>query len=140
MTVFAAHMQALAQEFIGTVLFVDDQIPDKQIANGVYEPTSELKEALLGAEQLKTPGDQRPDLNHVLDIRKLSQACSDKGILCSPVYTSQITSEEEKNILVDKVVMLSNKADVIVLDWQMEDKSGPVGMGTTAQAIVQKLK
>lgn len=140
MTAFAAHMQALAQEFIGTVLFVDDQIPGKQIANGAYESKNELKEALLEIEQLQTPGDQRPDIDHVLDIRKLSKACSDKGILCSPVYTSQISSEEAKNILVDKVVMLSNKADVIVLDWQMEDKSGPVGMGTTAQAIVHKLR
>src|SRR6266702_61595 len=140
MTVFATHMQALTQEFIGTVLFVDDQIPEKAIVNVVYEAKNELNEALLELEQLQVPGDQPLDLNHILDIRKLSQACSDRGMLCSPVYTSQISSEEEKNKLVDKVVMLSNKADVIVLDWQMEDLSGPIGMGITAQSIVQKLK
>ncbi len=140
MTAFAAHMQALAQDFIGTVLFVDDQPYEKTTANVMDQPENGLKESLLEIVPLQDPGENREDINHILDIKKLSQACSEKGMLCSPIYTNKITSEEQKNILVSKVVNLSIKADVIVLDWQMEDKLGTVGVGETAQAIVSKLK
>ncbi|MBK5276468.1 MAG: hypothetical protein JJE30_15670 [Desulfuromonadales bacterium] len=140
MTAFAVHMQALAQEFIGTVLFVDDQILGTQKANDADETNNELDEALIEVESLQSPDENVSDIDHSLYLGRLSQACSDMGMLCSPVFTSQISSEQEKNYLVDKVIMLSNKADVIVLDWEMEVPSGSIDMGATAQSIVEKLK
>jgi hypothetical protein len=140
MTAFAAHMQTLAQEFIGTVLFVDDQVLGTQKSSKVDETNNKLDEALLEVEPLQSPDENGSDVDHSLYLGRLSQACSKMGILCSPVFTSQISSEEAKVKLIDKVVMLSKKADVIVLDWEMEDQSGPIVLGATAQSIVEKLK
>lgn len=140
MTSFSAHMQVLAQEFIGTVLFVDDQILGMKISTDADKSNNNLDEALLGVDSLQSPGGSGPEVDHSLYLGRLSQACSNIGLLCSPVFTSQISSEDAKNKLVDKVVMLSNKADVIVLDWEMEVPSGSIDMGETAQSIVDKIK
>lgn len=70
MTAFAAHMQALAKDFIGTVLFVDDQI--STTVRTYIKPTDVAKktslkiipteiDALYGAisdaESIQVPGE-----------------------------------------------------------------------------------
>jgi CheY-like chemotaxis protein len=157
MTAFAAHMQALAQEFIGTVLFVDDQIgeipaPVNKIEDNSITTTSEenypLKNAFSDAEIMKAPNDlsstevetTSKDDSHALKIRRLSLAFSAKNILCSPIYTDPILTEEQQTDFVTKVCRLANKADVVVLDWQMEAITGSVKMGTTARQIIDRYK
>lgn len=157
MTAFAAHMQALAQEFIGTVLFVDDQIGEtpepvnKMEDNSTSASSAEdnpLDNAVSDAEIMQTPNDtnpavvekKSPDDSHVLKIRRLSSAFSANDILCSPIYTDPILVEEQQTEFVNKVCRLANKADVIVLDWQMEAAVGPVEMGTTARKIIDRYK
>ncbi len=154
MTAFAAHMHALAKDFIGTVLFVDDQFDDqssstnmscKTTADVNQQTETPLENAAIDVgvlqepEKFNAPGGSRDD-DHVLKIKKLSQAFSANDILCSPIYTEPISSIELQDTFVAKVCRLANKADVIVLDWQMEVKEGSVDMGTTAQRIIAKYK
>ena len=157
MTAFAAHMQALAQEFIGTVLFVDDQIGEtptpvnKMEDNSTTASSAEdnpLDNAVSDAEVMQAPDDTNPavvkimspDDSHVLKIRRLSSAFSANDILCSPIYTDPILAEEQQAEFVKKVCRLANKADVVVLDWQMEVADGSVKMGTTARKIIDMYK
>ena len=77
--------------------------------------------------------------DHLLQIRELSAAFTAYEILCSPVHTEAITTKKQQSEFVNRVCKLANKADVIVLDWKMEDEK-KITKGTTAQAIIDRLK
>lgn len=154
MTAFEAHMHALAKDFIGTVLFVDDQFDDQSIPTSTSSETTAgtnqqadnpLENAAIDAGELQEPVDssapvKNRDDSHILKIKELSQAFSANDILYSPIYTEPISSKELQDIFVAKVCRLANKADVIVLDWQMEAAASAVEIGTTAQRIIAKYK
>jgi hypothetical protein len=154
MTAFATHMQALAKDFIGTVLFVDDQFDDKPISintsdettiGGNQQKDNPLENAAINTEELQEPEEfnapvKKLDDSHILKIKELSQAFSANDILYSPIYTEPISTKELQDTFVAKVCRLANKADVIVLDWQMEAAEGAVEIGTTAQLIIAKYK
>jgi len=158
MTAFETHMQALAKDFIGTVLFVDDQLPDvlavseetlrDSIAVAMNRENS-LDNAITETEILQVPYDGNPvhdqesgDFNnsHLLKIKELSLAFSESDILFSPVYTPSLSTEDEQLAFVGRVCRLARKADVIVLDWELEKKDSQLEMGTTARQIIDKYK
>lgn len=137
---YANHMQELVQDFIGTVLFVDDRLtPNNTPEAGGEEQAAPIGDALIGAVELEVPIIPQAD-PHVLRIKELSDSCSSLGILCSLVNTDAISDAGQQTALAEKIVKLSRKADVIVLDWELEQQGSGIDKGATATCIIDKLK
>ncbi len=131
---FKGRCRAAAERFLQTVVVIDDE-PDYRIDPEGPESRTAIREAsqshpasfgpataVDGAAF--APDRETPERNvmlaapdHRLSVTPLSDRFSDFGILCA-VYRP--TRGEE---MVERAVKIAANADIVVVDWQLEDRS-----------------
>ena len=73
--------------------------------------------------------------NHSLDARHLTETFASKGILCSVIKTSDEATSAKRQI-----VSMSMAADIMLLDWQLENLSDEYKTTLIGDAIVEILQ
>ena len=137
---FFAVSRSIAEDFIQTVVAVDDNIC---FGEGSSSSITDL--------QVKIPDDDTvfglnstdiddlsltiTDSNNNLNYQELSSCFASKSILCSAlkVYDGENGIQET----IDATFSIAKKADITILDWQME--SNPSEFGKIAKGAVNKL-
>ncbi|GAB3053055.1 hypothetical protein GCM10027155_19330 [Acinetobacter apis] len=138
---FFEESRLIAEKFIQTVVAVDDNISfgerPKSVNNydlHVQAPDEEsgLGTSSVSAHELSLDA---PDLNSDLNYQELSACFANKSILCSALKVYEGDSGEQQTI--DATFNISKKADITILDWQMEREQS--NYGKIAKGAIKKL-
>ncbi|MFJ4629130.1 response regulator receiver domain [Streptomyces sp. NPDC088847] len=111
-----------AQEFLQTIVVVDDRAtygePD-EIAGSLTAPTS-------GSSRDDEEVDEDPEYDlgsgSTLDVAALTDASADLGLTCAVLRPR--TAEQHDGTLDRRLTKAAQRADVLVLDWQLNDEPG----------------
>jgi len=127
---FEALSQEVALQFLQNVVVVDDRAylreSDRIEAHpGLNVPGLNPKISPLGPDA-STEGDSTHDLNAKL----LIDLFADKGLICS-VLTPRYKEDFE-----EKVIRSSERADIVILDWQLQGKMSPE---VNATGVISKI-
>jgi hypothetical protein len=131
---YAELNRAAALRFLQTAVVVDDAAsvssPDRQgrllTTPGVRSATrlaAERARPAENAERQPTAAPRAP-----LDVKALSDALADRGITCGVLKPSP---EEKEQLVIDRVVSVSARVDLVVLDWVLD----PVAGVTSLEAV-----
>ncbi|MFI6809903.1 response regulator receiver domain [Streptomyces luteogriseus] len=107
-----------AQEFLHTIVVVDDRA-----TYGEQEKVTQLVEPSFGSSSTEfsdEPDDFEPG-NASLDVSVLTDASADMGLTCAVLRPTQ--DEQDNGTLHRRLVRAARRADVLVLDWQLNDAS-----------------
>lgn len=136
---FFDESRLIAERFIQTVVAVDDNISFGELPNSIMNSDLQVpdEESGLGTSSVGTHelSLDAPDLNSDLNYQELSACFANKSILCSALKVYEGDSGEQQTI--DATFNISKKADITILDWQMErDQSN---YGNIAKGAIKKL-
>lgn len=138
---FFDESRLIAEKFIQTVVAVDDNISFGELPNSVNnsdlyvqvpDDESGLGISSVGAHELSLDA---PDLNSDLNYQELSACFANRSILCSALKVYEGDSGEQQTI--DATFNISKKADITILDWQMESEQS--NYGNIAKGAIKKL-
>ncbi|MFK8986749.1 response regulator receiver domain [Acinetobacter seifertii] len=138
---FFDESRSIAEKFIQTVVAVDDNISFIERPNSVNnsdlnvqvpDDESGLGTSSVGTHELSLDA---PDLNSDLNYQELSACFANKSILCSALKVYEGDSGEQQTI--DATFNISKKADITILDWQMESEQS--NYGNIAKGAIKKL-
>jgi len=105
-----------AQEFIHTIVVVDDRATygEQEKVTGLIEPNSgsAFSESFDDSTDFELGGAS-------LDVSVLTDASADIGLTCAVLRPSQ--DEQDDGTLNRRLVKAARRADVLVLDWQLND-------------------
>lgn len=138
---FFDESRLIAERFIQTVVAVDDNISFGQSPKSVMNSDLQvqLPDADSGLGTSNTTIDElsldTPDSNNDLNYQELSACFADKSILCSALKVYEGDNGEQQTI--DATFNISKKADITILDWQME--SDPSNYGNIATGVINQL-
>ncbi|WP_315079574.1 response regulator receiver domain [Acinetobacter guillouiae] len=138
--------RSIAEKFIQSVVAVDDKITFGGSQNNALEEPSQVvvpPQDLSGLgeiahEQASSVISESTD-NHddnELNYQELSEGFAEKSILCTALKTFNGVDGEEKTI--NATLNLAKKADITILDWQMEDseiRHGEIAKGVIGQLL-----
>lgn len=133
--------RSIAEDFIQTVVAVDDNISFGELPNSdmnsdvqVQVPNDEsgLGISNFGTQELSL---DIPNLNSDLNYQELSACFANKSILCSALKAYEGENGEKKTI--DATFNISKTADITILDWQMESESN--NFGNIATGVINRL-
>ncbi|MEA1229399.1 response regulator receiver domain [Acinetobacter sp. IRS14] len=135
--------RSIAERFIQTVVAVDDKITFGEVRNKSAEGSFELivpplDESGIGEvqqDQVIQLANLKTNDENELNYQELSECFAEKSILCTALKTFSGADSEEKTIVA--TFNLSKKADITILDWQMENNSD--NYGKIAKGSVSKL-
>ena len=138
---FFEESRSIAVDFIQTVVAVDDNIcfgtnsnslisSDLQV--NVPNEDSGLGTNSVGIDDLNL---MAPELSSDLNYQELSACFADKSILCSALKVYEGENGEQQTI--DATFNIAKKADITILDWQME--RDPSNYGNIAKGAIKKL-
>ncbi|MFB7589298.1 response regulator receiver domain [Streptomyces sp. NPDC056169] len=119
-----------AQEFLHTIVVVDDRA-----TYGEQEKVTGLIEPNFGgspSESLDSSVDFEPG-GASLDVSVLTDASADIGLTCAVLRPTQ--DEQDDGTLNRRLVRAARRADVLVLDWQLND----AGDGQAALALLSEV-
>ncbi|MGW1958687.1 response regulator receiver domain [Streptomyces sp. NPDC001935] len=123
-----------AQEFLHTIVVVDDRAEygaPEQVTLLVEPGSSDVADAT--GEGLKNP--ESPP-GAVLDVSILTDASADIGLTCAVLRPSQ--NEQDDRTLDKRLVRAARRADVLVLDWQLNDeKDGQAALRLLAEVAAE---
>lgn len=138
---FFDESRLIAEKFIQTVVAVDDNISFGERLNSVNNSDLHVQvpdeESGLGTDSVDTHelSLDAPDLNSNLNYQELSACFANKSILCSALKVYEGDSGEQQTI--DATFNISKKADITILDWQMESEQS--NYGNIAKGAIKKL-
>nr|WTB33646.1 response regulator receiver domain [Streptomyces sp. NBC_00830] len=105
-----------AQEFLHTIVVVDDRATygEQEKVTGLIEPNfgGTLTESLDDSVDFEPGGAS-------LDVSMLTDASADIGLTCAVLRPTQ--DEQDDGTLNRRLVRAARRADVLVLDWQLND-------------------
>ncbi|MDM1302802.1 hypothetical protein HXZ76_00365 [Acinetobacter indicus] len=138
---FFDESRLIAERFIQTVVAVDDNISFGELPSSVMNSDLQVQlpdeDGGLGASNIIDDelSLDAPDLNSDLNYQELSACFANKSILCSALKVYEGDTGEQQTI--DATFNISKKADITILDWQMEcDRSN---YGNIAKGAIKKL-
>ncbi|MCL6238248.1 response regulator receiver domain [Acinetobacter sp. ANC 5033] len=138
---FFDESRLIAERFIQTVVAVDDNISFGELSSSVMNSDLQVQlpdeDGGLGASNIIDDelSLDAPDLNSDLNYQELSACFANKSILCSALKVYEGDTGEQQTI--DATFNISKKADITILDWQMEcDRSN---YGNIAKGAIKKL-
>lgn len=138
---FFEESRLIAEGFIQTVVAVDDNIcfgtsstslSSSDLQVNVPAEDSGLGINSVGIDDLNLTA---PELSSDLNYQELSACFADKSILCSALKVYEGEDGEQKTI--DATYNIAKKADITILDWQMENHKSD--HGNIAKAAIRKL-
>lgn len=137
--------RSIAENFIQTVVAVDDKIT---FGGGKNNALEELGEVVLPPQDVSGLGETVQEQassviwepsggqdDNELNYQELSESFAEKSILCTALKTFNGTDGEEKTI--NATLNLAKKADITILDWQMEDNANR--HGEIAKGVISRL-
>jgi len=131
--------RSIAEDFIQTVVAVDDNICFGEVSkfNSMDLEIEIPDDNILGLNRTDTDvlSLATTDSNNNLNYQELSSCFASKSILCSALkaYDGENGGQET----IDATFSIAKKADITILDWQME--SNPSDFGKIAKGAVNKL-
>ncbi|WP_293738174.1 response regulator receiver domain [uncultured Acinetobacter sp.] len=137
--------RSIAEKFIQTVVAVDDKITfGGNLNKAVEEPmqvvvppqdVSGLGESVQEqvSSVISEPINKQDD--NELNYQELSEGFAEKSILCTALKTFSGIDGEEKTI--NATLNLAKKADITILDWQMENDA--TRHGEIAKGVIDQL-
>lgn len=131
--------RSIAEDFIQTVVAVDDNICFGEVSkfNSIDLQIEIPDDNILGLNRTDTDALSlaTTDSNNNLNYQELSSCFASKSILCSALkaYDGENGGQET----IDATFSIAKKADITILDWQME--SNPSDFGKIAKGAVNKL-
>ncbi|VFQ46897.1 response regulator receiver domain [Desulfoluna butyratoxydans] len=137
---FFKYSKEIAEDFLSTVLIVDDQAyfedPNPVKPKLVVTPTSRKagsKSKVDKTSPVPTENNQEDSVgkSHDLDAKKVINSFAQKGILCTVIKPD----EEELKCLDRTVIPLCNNADLIILDWELSQKSNSTALSLVKDAM-----
>lgn len=138
---FFDESRLIAEKFIQTVVAVDDNISFGERPNSINhsdlhvqvpDDESGLGTSSVGTHELSLDA---PDLNSNLNYQELSACFANKSILCSALKVYEGDGGEQQTI--NATFNISKKADITILDWQMESEQS--NYGNIAKGAIKKL-
>lgn len=147
---FLEISRSIAENFIQTVVAVDDKITFGAAKNSALEEPIQVVAPSQDASGLgesiqepsiviAQPSDEQYDND--LNYQELSESFAEKSILCTALKTFSGTDGEEKTI--NATLNLAKKADITILDWQMEgsaDRHGKIAKGIIEQLLTYDVR
>lgn len=134
--------RSIAEKFIQTVVAVDDQISFGESENKVLDKVIEPHQNSSGLGEIEQIDNLEEDFDKLnspyendLNYQELSKCFAEKSILCSALKT--FTGEGGKERTIEATVKIAKRADITILDWQMESEHADYGK--IASASVKKL-
>ncbi|MEU5382717.1 response regulator receiver domain [Kitasatospora cineracea] len=118
------------QDFLHTIVVVDDRATygDSDVITSLVEPSSgsESVEYLADQEDVGTGGAS-------IDVAVLTDASADIGLTCAVIRPR--VEEQHNGVLERRLAGAARRADVLVLDWQLNDEPD----GEAALRILQDI-
>ncbi len=123
MSEFFKHSKSIVEDFLQTAVFLDDRatfIYEEKVAKIIVAPP------VRGVEKVtEEPTETNPDENierveHLLDAKTIIDTFMNKGIVCSVLKCEEETYDAQ----VTNYLKLLEKADMIVLDWDLFRDNG----------------
>lgn len=163
---FHEFSRSIAQEFLQTVLVVDDKAESNvfgtQESPKVYARvgegsnteaargtrTSKLRKSSPAAKETKKADNEidkkdisgeiiEKDEPDVLPIKILNQAFANKGIICG--FLSPASDGTNREDVITAAEITAKRADIIILDWKMEEDDETREEGYTAKRIIKSI-
>lgn len=137
--------RSIAEKFIQTVVAVDDKITFGVSQNNTLEEPIQVvvpSQDISGigeivqeqASSVISESINNQDSNE-LNYQELSESFAEKSILCTALKTFNGVDGEEKTI--KATLNLAKKADITILDWQMENDA--TRHGKIAKGVIEQL-
>ncbi|ENV10196.1 hypothetical protein F966_01368 [Acinetobacter higginsii] len=128
-TRFFEISRLIAENFIHTVVAIDDEMGFEYQANRTTDfQLDEPSGSPLGTPE-RSEIDDNTKLNNPLNYQNLSKYFAEKSIVCSGLKPLEGDSYVDNTT--DAIFKLSKKADITILDWQMEKVNAELGLIAT---------
>jgi len=128
-TRFSEISRLIAENFIHTVVAIDDEMGfDYQVTHTTDYQLDEPSDVLLGTPQASEIDDETKP-NNPLNYQNLSKYFAEKSIVCSGLKPLEGDSYIDNTT--EAIFKLSKKADITILDWQMEKPDEQSGLIAT---------
>ena len=144
---FKSMSAEIVRNFLQTVVVVDDETPlasqntdpAKDKVQDVIDITGPVSEEKTEADQEDeaTNLDTKNDEFHFLDAKQVIDSFAEQGLVCSilqPEKGEEGEIRQGNERLVDRVLRVSSRSDLLVLDWEIDDDDGDI-----ATEIVKKV-
>ncbi|GAB6147293.1 response regulator receiver domain [Desulfocicer niacini] len=139
-TTFFNHSKNIIQEFLSTAIIFDDQASfgdfNTSQPKTVVSPTTRKKKAQEKVDEKNKDAtgfekEEALTLSHDLNAKKVINSFAEKGILCSVIKPE----EDELETLHETATLLSEKADLIIFDWELSQTSGKTALPLVKRTI-----
>jgi hypothetical protein len=137
---FFNHSKTIIEEFLSTAIIFDDQanfgdfnlIPPKVVVSPTTRKRKSQEKVDSDSKDSKVPKKEEPlTLSHDLNAKKVINSFAEKGILCSVIKPE----EDELETLHETATLLSEKADLIIFDWELSQTSGKTALPLVKRTI-----
>lgn len=143
-TKFKGMSAEVAKRFLQTVVVVDDEAAftsEENVSRKDVEPPSRPvpvdKDAADEEEEAQEEVPTWDDEAHRLDAKQVIDAFAKQGLVCAilrPESQEEVRYDEGEDSLLDRVVRVADRSDLVVLDWDI-GKDG----GEKTRQIIEKL-
>ena len=135
---FFKYSREIAEKFLQSAVVIDDWarfpgLGEEPVAAKMMTP---LKRPPVGRvatgldeQTAETEGKTTPEDPHQLNAKKVIDGFASKGIICSVIKPK----EEERDTLPEFISQLSSSADIIVIDWSMQNDNGEMALQLVKQ-------
>lgn len=123
---FAAHICETVDQFLQTVVLVDDEAFRRAAALGEEREWEEHESDArpVGGQPLRAPASE-PAADY-LDVQATTEAFGQRGLVCAVL--SPQTKEENREVK-DPLLKSARRADLVVLDWNLNGDGGETTRG-----------
>lgn len=150
MSVFKQRCREVVDEYVQTVLIIDDgaglenknTAPTETKAEAIDmddELRSPFVEASAKAPKVPTATPTAQEITHSLNALELTSAFYELGIVAG-LYQPQIQKDDTPEMFASKAKKVSVTADIIILDWMLVDHDSNYSKAIVKQIIEQDLE
>lgn len=141
---FFEYSRKIAEKFLQSTVVIDDRarFPGPGEDPIAAEMTTPLKRPPVGRvvkeldeQTTKTKEEPTPVDPRQLNAKKVIDGFASKGIVCSVIKPYQ----EDRGALSDYMYQLASNADIIVIDWSMQNDDGEIALSLMNQIITSDL-
>ena len=147
---FKSMSAEIVKNFLQTVVVVDDETPlasqnTAPAKDEVRDPTAPISEEGTDADQEDESKqlDTKDDEPHFLDAKQVIDSFAKQGLVCSILQPEKGKEGEIKQgdeELVERVLRVSNRSDLLVLDWEIDDDDGDIATEIVKRVIERDRK
>lgn len=130
MSAFEAHCKQIVDDYVQTVLIIDDGACLDQFQKNIpttvnltVPPPANPMAMMAARPAIENSGEEeqkngRTKTPHLIDTLALTSAFYDRGIVAG-LYQPQIEEGQDPEVFASKAIKVSSTADVLILDWML---------------------